>query len=346
MTNETPKPMVLVTGASGFIAMHCILQLLQQGYPVRGTLRTPSRGESLRRTFANHIDANHRLTFVTADLMHDEGWPKAVEGCTYVLHVASPLPSRLPKDEDEVIIPAREGTLRVLKAAADAGVKRVVLTSSIAAMIHGYPRDGSKIFNEDDWSKTDDETPAYPKSKTLAERAAWDFVDSLPDDQPLELATINPGLVLGPILDEDFSTSGEVVRRLMRREVPGVANFGFAPVDVRDVAAAHLLAMTSPEAAGQRFCCALEFVWVREVAEILDRHFGPRGYKIPRRHLPDFLLRLAAIFDKTLRLVVGGLGQRTDISTERIRTMLNWQPRSLEEMVVDMGESMIKYGVV
>ena len=346
MTEEKANVRVLVTGASGFIAMHCILQLLEQGYRVRGTLRTPAREANLRRTFAEYVEADDRLEFVTTDLMKDEGWVEAVEGCTYVLHVASPLPRSLPKHEDELVIPAREGTLRVLKAAAEVGVQRVVLTSSIAAIIHGHPRDGSKRFDENDWSRTDDEIEPYQKSKTLAERAAWDFVKGLTGSEKLELTAINPGLVLGPILDEDYGTSGEVVRKLMRREVPGCANIGFAPVDVRDVAAAHLAAMVTPQAAGQRFCCALDFAWMCDIAAILDKHFAAQGYKIPTRRMPDFLIRIVALFDKTVRLVVSNLGQRTDISSDHIRQVLQWQPRSLEEMVVDMGASMIKYKVV
>ncbi len=334
---------VLVTGASGFIAMHCILQLLEQGYTVRGTLRTPSREPNLRKTFAKHTQADDRLIFVTTDLTKDEGWAEAVAGCAYVLHVASPLPRTPPKHEDDLIIPAREGTLRVLQAAAEAGAKRVVLTSSIAAVFNGYVRDGSKVFDESDWSKTDEDIGAYQKSKTLAERAAWDFARSRAG---FELVTINPGLVLGPILDEDYGTSGELVRKLMRRDFPGCPNLGWALVDVRDVAAAHLAAMTIPEAAGERFCCALEHTWMREVADILNKHFADRGYKIPTRKLPNFVLRLVAIFDKTARLTLGNLGKRSDISSEHIRKVLNWQPHSVEEMVVAMGESMIEYGVV
>ncbi len=346
MEKEPNNTTALVTGASGFIAMHCILQLLEQGYRVRGTLRTPAREKNLRQTLARHIDADNRLEFVTADLTSDDGWRDAVEGCTYVLHVASPLPRELPKHEDELIVPAREGTLRVLNAAAEAGVQRVVLTSSIAALVHGHPRDGSKTFNENDWSSTNGDIEPYPKSKTLAECAAWDYVNGLDGDNKLELAVINPGLVLGPILDRDYGTSGELVRKLMRREVPGSPNIGFAPVDVRDVAAAHLAAMTIPEAGGQRFCCALEFIWMQEIAKILDDHFSGRGYKISTRRVPDFLIRIVARFDKTVQLAVGNLGKRSDISSEHIRNVLNWQPHSVEEMVVAMGESMIEHDIV
>jgi nucleoside-diphosphate-sugar epimerase len=343
MTRGHSDETVLVTGASGFIAMHCILQLLASGWRVRGTLRTPARAAKVRETLARHVDPGDRLEFATADLSRDDGWAEAARGCTYVLHVASPFPREVPRHEDELIVPARDGALRVLRAAAAAGVRRVVMTSSLAAVLYGHVRDGSRTFGEDDWSITDGLT-AYEKSKTLAERAAWDFARS-PEARGLELVVINPGLVLGPILDEDYGTSGEVVRKLMLREFPGCPTLGWAPVDVRDVAAAHLAAMTTPEAAGQRFCCAIEHAWMGDIARILDERFTARGYRIPRRRLPDWLVRLVAVFDKTTRLAVHDLGQRQDVSSERIRKVLGWQPRSLEEMVAAMGESMIEQGV-
>lgn len=346
MTENPADTTVLVTGASGFIASHCIIQLLEKGYRVRGTLRTPSRGDSMRKIIAEHVNPGDRLEFCKADLSSDDGWAEAVKGCTYVLHVASPLPKEPPKHEDELIVPAREGAIRVLRASSNEGVKRVVMTSSLAAVLYGHVRDGSRVFDESDWSKLETTPGAYEKSKTIAERAAWDFVESLPADKKVELATINPGLVLGPVLEKDSGTSGELIRKLMAREFPGSPNLGWAPVDVRDVAAAHLAAMTTPEAAGQRFCCAIEHAWVRDVALILDKHFRDRGYKIPTGKLPNFVLRLVALFDKTTRLVVHELGQRQDISNKRIKEVLGWKPRSLEDMVVSMGETMIKHGVV
>jgi nucleoside-diphosphate-sugar epimerase len=291
------------------------------------------------------VDAADRLELVEADLLRDEGWAEAVAGCRFVWHVASPVPKELPEHEDELIVPAREGTLRVLRAAAEAGVERVVLTSSLAAVLSGHPPDGSRTFDEDDWSIPENCAP-YEKSKTLAERAAWEFVGGLSGDRRLELAAINPGLVLGPILDSDSGTSGEAVRKLMAREFPGCPKLGWAPVDVRDVAAAHLAAMTTPAAAGKRFCCAIEFAWMREIAEILDRRFRASGYKVSTLPLPNLLVRLVALFDRTTRMVVPELGQRQDVSSARIRETLGWKPRSLEEMVVSMGETMIEQGVV
>jgi len=346
MVTETRSPTVLVTGASGFIATHCILQLLEQGYRVRGTLRTPSHETTLRQLFARHVGADNQLEFAEADLLKEDGWREAVRGCEYILHLASPLPAGPPKDENELIVPARDGTLRVLKAAASEGVKRVVLTSSISAMATGHMEDCIQ-YDESDWSITDGMADAYAKSKTLAERAAWDFANNLQPGHPLELAVINPATVLGPVLDAHFKgKSGELVRRLLCHAYPGCARLCFPLVDVRDVAAAHLLAMTVPDAAGKRFCCVSETLWMVEIALILDKHYASRGYRIPTRVLPDFFFRAVALFDKTARLVTYGLGKQCAISNDQIVNVLGWQPRKAEEMIIDMAESMIRHGIV
>jgi len=348
MTEETKdkgNKTVLVTGASGFIALRCVLQLLEQGYCVRGTIRNLSREPEIRRTLAKHVEIGGRLEITEADLTSDNGWADAVRGCTYVLHVASPFPNYTPKTDEELVVPAREGTLRVLRAAADAGVSRVVLTSSMAAIAYGHSDADTQVFDESQWSVAEN-CPPYHKSKTLAERAAWEFVEGLPEDAPMELSVINPGAVLGPLLDSHYSTSGEIIRKLMAREVPGTPKIGFAMVDVRDVAAAHVAAMTVPEAAGKRFCCAIEHSWMGDIAEILDKHFGPKGYKIPTRKLPDFVVRMVALFDPTVRTVIGDLGKRLGVNNKRIRDVLKWQPRTLEEMVISMGQTMIDQGVV
>lgn len=338
----TADTRVLVTGASGYIGLHCVRALLAAGYSVRGTLRSPAREPGLREALGRHVDASGRLEFVRTDLDSDDGWADAVRDCRYVLHVASPLPSAPPKDENELIVPARDGALRVLRAAKDAGVERVVMTSSLAAVCYGHARDGSRSYDESDWTITEG-INAYEKSKTIAERAAWDFVA---EHGAPELVTINPGLVMGPLLEKDASTSVEVVGKLLRREFPGTPRLGWAVVDVRDVADAHVAAMTTPEAAGQRFCCAIEHAWMSEIAAILDAHFASRGYRVPRRALPDFVMRAVAPFDKTARLAVADLGLRQDIDSSRIRKVLGFEPRGLEEMVVATGESMIEFGVV
>jgi nucleoside-diphosphate-sugar epimerase len=335
----------MVSGAGGFIAMHCILQLLQQGYRVRGTLRNLAREGQLRKTLAEHVDADDRLEFARADLLEDDGWQAALSGCDYVLHVASPFPAAAPKHEDDLIIPARDGALRVLRAAVAGNVKRVVLTSSMVAILDGH-EPGHRNFDEKDWSNLDGKIGAYAKSKTLAERAAWDFIENLEGASPLELAVINPSFVMGPYLGGDLATSGELISKLMRREVPGVPRIRWFIVDVRDVAAAHIAAMTIPEAAGQRFCCSAHTCSTQEIALILERHFASRGYRIPTREVPDFVVRLVAVFDKTVRLTVDALGKEDTVFTKRIEKTLNWQPRPLEETIVEMAESMIREGMV
>ena len=342
---HTNKP-VLVTGASGFIAIHCIIQLLEQGYSVRGTLRSMQRESELRSTLAKFVQADDRLTFVQADLLDDAGWAEAVRGCDFVLHVASPFPMEAPKNENDLIRPAKEGTLRVLRAAAENGVKRVVLTSSVAAIAAGHP-DSKTHFDESDWSLPDSPTiDPYPKSKTLAESAAWDFMKNLPQGHPLELAVINPGYVLGPLPDTHQRTSGELIQQLMGGKLPGLARVQFSAVDVRDVAAAHLAAMIIPEAAGQRFACVNEQFWLYQAAEILKKHFSARGYKIPTMILPSWLVRVVAIFLPAARAVVNTIDRETFIDSTLIRKTLQWKPRSLEQTLVDMAESMIALKLV
>ncbi len=255
--------LVLVTGGSGFIGAHCILQLLNGGYRVRTTVRSLKRETDVRSMLkAGGAEPREALSFAVADLMSDAGWSEAVAGCDFVLHVASPFPLRVPKHEDELIIPAREGALRVLRAARDAGIKRVVLTSSFAAIGYGRkPTD--RPFSEENWTDLNgDDLTAYVKSKTLAERAAWDFVGH--DGGTLELSVVNPVGVFGPVLGPDYSTSIELVRRLMDGAMPGCPRLSFGIVDVRDVADLHLRAMTNPAAKGQRFLAvAGEFMTIQ-----------------------------------------------------------------------------------
>ena len=346
---NSSNDLVLVTGATGFIAQHCVVQLLDAGYRVRGTARSAGRAEQLRASLLPHVaggkTALDRLELVSADLTSDAGWAEAVAGCRFVHHVASPLPRVPPRDENEVIVPARDGALRVLRAAAEAGVERVVLTSSVAAVVYGHDR--NQVFDETTWSDINTRAiGAYEKSKTIAERAAWDYVATLDGERPLELVSINPGLVLGPILDEDYGTSGEVLKKLFDRDFPACPDINWAVVDVRDVAAAHMAAMTVPEAAGERFICAIDNYSLRDVARVLDANFRERGFRIPTGNLPGFAMKLAAVFDKTARLALNDLGVRQDLDYSKIKRVLNWQPRGMEEMVVAMGNSFIDYGVI
>lgn len=345
MSSTTPSPTVLVTGASGFVAIHCIIQLLEQGYRVRGTLRSLAREPELRATLAKFSPHGNRLELVQADLLQDDGWDAAAEGCDYALHVASPFPLSEPEDENDLIRPAREGTLRVLKACAAAGVRRVVLTSSIAAVSYGHPPQKDH-FDENDWSDTSHPAiGAYPKSKTLAERAAWDFMRTLGAEHPTTLAVINPGLILGPLPDAHARSSAELVLQLLKGQ-PGVARVQFHAVDVRDVAAAHIAAMTSPHAAGKRYLCIAESFWMKEAALILKKHFAKRGYRVRTLEFPSWAVRLLGRIDPTIRLTVPMLDQSSTFDTTRIRHDLNWQPRGLEEMLVSMANSLIEMGLV
>lgn len=338
---------VLVTGASGFIALHCIAELLKGGYAVRGSVRSANREGEVRQAVMRATPEGGELDFVRLDLTNDDGWAEAAAGCDYILHVASPFPIGTPKDENDLIRPAVDGALRALKAGAAAGVKRTILTSSVAAVAYGHEWSEGRVFTEDDWSQTDGphHIGAYEKSKTLAERAAWAFMET-PEAGSMELAVINPGAVIGPILSADSGTSNELVRQLMARALPACPRIGFVAVDVRSVADAHVLAMTKPEAAGKRFICATDAIWMEDIAKVLNAHFGPKGWKIPTGRLPDFVPRLVSIFNPALRQVTPRLGQMPYASADRLRDELGWEPRPIEAAVIDAGESLIEYGIV
>jgi len=341
----TSQP-VLVTGASGFLAIHCIIQLLEQGYKVRGTLRTLARDGEVRAAVCKYVGADERLSFVTVDLLQDAGWQAAIHGCEYVFHVASPFPLFEPENENDLIQPAVEGTLRVLRAAHDAHVNRVVLVSSNAAISAGYVGE-KRTFTEADWSRLDKPIGAYARSKTLAEHAAWDFINSGENTNKLELVTINPSLILGPIPNKDFPTSAELIKTYMKGEVPGVAWIKMAIVDVRDVASAMMLAMTTPEAAGERFLCSGDTPWIKDIADILSKHFSHSAYKrIPRMLVPSFMVRILALFDKKIARVMEGLDWDYELSNEKCKRVLHWQPRPKEEAIISMAESLIELGFV
>jgi dihydroflavonol-4-reductase len=341
MNDSRADERVLVTGATGFIAGHCINELLTHGYPVRGTVRNRATAD-VAHLYAMAERTGGSLELVEARLDADAGWAEAVAGCTAIWHVASPNPSEIPKTDDEVVRPAVDGTLRLLRAAAASGtVRRVVMTSSTAAVTSGHPPDGDRVYTEADWSDVD-ASSAYPKSKTLAERAAWEFVR----DTELELVTINPGLVLGPLLRAERTTSIEVIRRLLGHEFPAVPGMGFAMVDVRDVATAHRLAMQTPGAAGQRFICAGDHVWMRKMAFILADEFGPRGYRIPTRPLPYWVMWVIGRFDPTVRFALPFVGKPERVSAARAAAELGWTMRPVEATIVDTAESLLRYGVV
>jgi nucleoside-diphosphate-sugar epimerase len=333
---------VLVTGGSGFIGSYTILHLLAAGHRVRTTVRSLKREPDVRAMLKEGgAEPGDRLSFAAADLEEDTGWPEAVAGCEYVLHVASPFPQTIPRDEDELIVPAREGTLRVLRAARDAGVKRVELTSSFAAIGYGH-RPQPAPFDETSWTdpRGDDVRP-YVKSKTLAERAAWDFIAR--EGGGLELAVVNPTGVFGPVLGRDYSTSILLVQRLMDGAIPGCPQLHFGVVDVRDVADLHLRAMTHPAARGERFLAvAGDFMSMLEIAKVLKRRMGSAARRVPTLQLPNWLVRVAAMRDPAVRQILPELGKRKNGTSEKARRLLGWAPRSSEEAIVATAESLVR----
>ena len=337
---------VLVTGGSGFVGVHTILQLLAAGHEVRTTVRSADRNKDvLAMLREGGAEATERLSFFTADLVQDAGWKEAVTGCDYVLHVASPLLSGLPKDENELIIPAHDGTLRVLRAARDAKVKRVVITSSAAAVGYGHGAQ-SQPFDETSWTNLDGaDVQPYIKSKTLAERAAWDFITK--EGGGLELSVINPVAIFGPVLGPDFSGSIQIIKTLLDGAVPAAPKIYFALVDVRDVADLHLRAMTSPAAKGERFIAvAGETLSILDIANLLRRKLGGSAPRLPRFEAPTWLVRLAATRVPLLKAVAPQLGRIRRLSGAKARTMLGWTPRDNEEIVLSTAESLMRLGLV
>jgi len=336
--------LVLVTGGSGYIAGWCIAELLRRGYDVRTTVRSADREQSVTEAVSSVVDPAGRLSFALADLTADEGWEAALKGVDHVLHVASPL-GGASDDPDALIAPARDGALRVLRAATAAGVRRVVMTSAAnAASPSSYATEG--VTDETLWTDPDDPTLIpYRRSKTLAERAAWDFMEAY--DGPTELATVLPGAVFGPILTTDGIGSVGIVGRMVSGAMRGIPRIGLEVVDVRDLVDVHIRALTSPAAAGQRFLATGEFMWMADMARILRDGLGEHGRRVSTRRIPDLVVRLVARFrDPSLREITPALGRRNRHSTEKARTVLGWQPRPARQTVLDCAESLIAHGAV
>ncbi|TSJ42968.1 aldehyde reductase [Mucilaginibacter corticis] len=343
-TNSNSEKLVAVTGGSGFIAMRCILQLLNEGYQVRATLRSLDREAKVREMLkTGGVDAGDRLTFIKADLSSDENWAEAVSGCAYVIHVASPTPKLNFKHEDEMIIPAVDGVLRVLRAARDAGVKRVVLTSAIGAIVYGHPNQTAP-YDETTWTDTTT-APAYQKSKTLAERAAWEFIEQ--EGNGLELAAVNPTGVMGPVLGSDYSHSIDIIKNLLTGQMPGCPKINSCFVDVRDVADLHLRAMTNPAANGQRFIAtAGESIWLVEVARILKQNLGEAAAKVKVKQLSNTLLRMAALKDPKIKSMIPLLDVIMNTTSAKAIALLGWSPHTTEEAILATAESLISLNLL
>lgn len=328
---------VLVTGGTGYVGGWAIVALLEAGYDVRTTIRRASKEDAVRDA------VGERVGFAIADLTEDGGWDAAMAGVDYVLHVASPLGDENPKDADDLIVPARDGALRVLRAATRARVKRVVMTSAAnAASPASYAADG--VTDETLWTVDSPSLPAYRRSKTLAEKAVWGFMAEY--DGPTELTTVLPGAVFGPILTADNVGTTQIIQRMLTGKMPGTPKIGLEVVDVRDLVDLHLRAMVAPEAAGQRFLGTGEFVWMREIAAALKDALGPQAARVRTRQLPNFMVRLAAITDPSLRAITISLGRRHRHSTAKAERVLGWKARPAAQTVVECAESLIAHGVV
>jgi dihydroflavonol-4-reductase len=335
---------VLVTGGSGFIGGWCIIKLLDQGFTVRTTVRNLDRGPAVRATLGKIVDPQDRLSFHAAELTADGGWDAAMSGCDYLLHVASPVVIAEPKDPDELVRPARDGTHRVVGAALKAGVKRIVLTSSVAAASR-RTEVADYVSDETTWTDlTDPKLSAYARSKTLAERLAWDLVQG--SEGSTTMATVNPSVVLGPVLSADYSQSVQIVAQLLSGKIPAIPRLGFSIVDVRDVADLHVRAMLSPEAAGQRFIAAGKFAWMSELAELLRARLGSAARNVPTRRAPDALVRLLSLFNSELRAATPRLGKRRQFSSAKAQSVLGWVPRPLDATVLDCARSLVEVGAV
>ena len=336
---------VLVTGGSGYIASFIIAQLLNEGFEVRTTVRNLAREGEVRTAVGKISTAGDRLRFFAADLNADKGWREAATGCDAVLHVASPLPTSLPQNDEDLIRPARDGALRVLIAARDAGVKRVVMTSSTAAITYGYGS-RSKPYTEADWSDVTNlaDTSGYERSKIIAERAAWDWLAR--EGGALELVTICPAAVIGPVLGHDSSASIGIVKRLLDGSIPGVPHVGYPLVDVRDIADLHLRAMRTPAAAGQRYIGGGPFYWMSDIARVLRERTPELANKVPTRALPSWIIRIRAIFSPAIRSRAFELDKERHVSADKAKRELGWLPRSNDEAIVATVRSLFAEGVL
>ena len=331
---------VLVTGATGYIGLHCIHQLLNQGYAVNGSIRSPERKEEIFEALQKHNTPTENLNLYTFNLTEDDGWDEGMEGCDYLLHVASPIALE-NHDEDFFVKPAVAGVKRAFKFAKKHNVKKVVLTSSVAAIFDTLEE--KTYYDETDWSDPDNPSIShYAKSKTLAERAAWDFVKN--EDNPFELAVINPALVIGPSLSGDLGESNKAIAMVATGKMPVAVPLQFGYVDVRDVATAHVLAMQNSNSNGERFALAEKDLWYKDVAKVLREN----GFdKAPTFNVPVWLAKILANFSKELKITLPYLGRvRSVKNTSKAKDILGWNPRPAEQSIIDIAEQIKEMGLI
>lgn len=332
---------VLVTGGTGFIGLHCLQQLLDKGYKVRTTIRSESRKQEVLEAMKKHSSNCENLEFYIADLLKDDGWKEAVEGSKYVLHVASPFFLGEPENEDVFIKPAVEGTLRVLKACAEADVQKVVLTSSFAAVGYGHPRE-KEVYTEEDWSSVDGEISAYAKSKTLAEKAAWEFVENLEESKKFDLTVINPVAVTGPMLTSDIGSSNDFLLKLISGSMPACPKIHMGYIDVRDVAKAHIFSMTEEKTNGERIIVSENEMFFAEVGKTLNE----AGFKkSPTKELPNFLVKIMSFFVGELKTLLSALDRRGDIDKTKAERFFNWEYISTEQSVTETAQQLQEMGL-
>ena len=337
---------VLVTGGSGFVGTHCIVRLLEMGHSVRTTVRNRNRQADVLRTLAEAgIDGGDRLSFHVTDMLAEAGWKEALAGCDYVLHVASPFPATAPTSADELIRPAREGTLRVLRLARDAGVRKVVITSSSVAIMYGHPPQTAR-FDETVWTHVEGRyVTAYAKSKTLAEQAAWDFLET--EGGQLRMTVINPVGIFGPVLSKDLSASVLLIKMMLEGKMPAMPRISFGVVDVRDVAALHIRAMEDPATDSERFLAVADGILsFEEIAYLLKDQLGERARKVSTRTLPDWTIRLIAIFSRQARGALAEIGHIKQASNEKAKGLLKWQPRSKEDSILATARALLDKGFI
>ena len=331
---------VLVTGASGFIGLHCIAQLLQAGYQVRGSLRSRARESEIRNALSKVVNTENRLEICELDLLKDDGWDEAVSGCDYVMHVASPLLDREPKDQEEIIRPAHEGLMRAIKSSVRNKVKRFVLTSSFSAIGYGHVKD---VFDESHWTDTTQKIGAYNKSKAIAEKAMWDYLDSLKDEEKIEAVAINPTLVIGASLSDDVGTSNIFLQKMLDGSYPVVPKVHFGYVTVKDTAKAHVAAMTHPHASGKRFILAERCMWLYEVNKILRKH----GYKkAPIRQAPNLLMKFLALFNNEASAIAGFVGKTKFTNSENAKNILKFSFENVEVGILEIAQQLESLGVI